>query len=83
MASQTYILHDRIVEQVCILGYERDAPAQVVENELIQAVSSQRDAAASRIPEAHHQVGAGRLARSGTSDDRHSLPRADLERHAG
>ena len=51
----------RIVEEVGVLGDERDAPAQIVQPVVAQVRAVHGDAAFVRIPEAHEKLRHGRL----------------------
>src|SRR3546814_10067047 len=65
---------ERVVEEVSVLGDERDAAAQVVEPEFAKVDAVQHDAPLVRVPKAHEELRRRRLAGARGADERQSLP---------
>ena len=72
-----------VVEEIGVLGDQRDQAAQRVELVVAQVGAVQRDAAGIGIPEAHQQLRRRRLARARGADQRHGLAGGDLEADIG
>jgi hypothetical protein len=73
------VLAHRRREEEGVLGDDRDRPAERGELHLADVDAVHQDATPGRVVEAGDESRERRLPRAGVPDDRHALPRLDLE----
>jgi len=63
------VVGDRAAEEMHVLRHQGDLAAQRLERQVADVAAGNADAALLRVPEAHHEIGAGGFARPRGADD--------------
>ena len=79
--AQADVVAQRGVEQVGVLGHQRDLRPQAVQCEVPEVPARQRHRAGRGVPEAQQEMGAGGLAGARGTHQGHGLPRLHVQAH--